>query len=242
MTQTDQWRQTPDGIWWFAGADGHWHPSTTSPSSPTSTARPAQSWSTTEAGAWAAIAGGVLMAVSAFLPWVTAHALFVSIDRNAFQLGNQDGFSADGPVLLGLAVLTILVGITRLLGTSMPRYLQRSSIVTGIGAGVVVINRAPSIHDQTQHLNRLGDGLVSASIGYGLWVAAVAGVIAVVGGLILRSNHGPQSVQTVNPPQQPRNGRVVENGAFVTAEAKRSSLPQRGWEPWDKRPFRPPQL
>jgi hypothetical protein len=171
--------QSPDLKYWQGSG------SAAAPAPPATT-RPS-STSTVPVGAWMAITGGALMAVSAFLPWVSAQAAFASISRNAFQLGNGNGFSADGLILVVLGLITVLVGITRLTKSAMPRYLQRSTIVTGIGPLLVAINRGPSIHSLVQHVNSSASGIVSASIGFGLWVAGLAGIIALVGGLILRS-------------------------------------------------------
>jgi hypothetical protein len=143
--------------------------------------------STGPAGAGFAIVGGVLMSVSAFSPWLTANALFVNVNRNAFQLGNDFRFSPDGLILIGLGLITIIVGMTRLASSTMPRYLQRSTIVTGIGALLVVLNREPAIHTLVSQVNKVDSGAASASIGYGLWVAGLAGAIAIAGGLILRA-------------------------------------------------------
>ena len=201
--QSNQWRQAPDGSWWFMGPDGQWHPSTAAPSAwdqpqstrpvtplvthpPTATTA-VRTTSTVPAGAWIAIVGGVLMAVSSFLPWMTAHVFLATINRNSFQLGNNFGFSPDGLILIGLGLVTVIVGITRLVGSAMPRYIQRSTIVTGIGALLVAINRGPSIHDLANNVSSASQGIASASIGYGLWIAGLAGVVAIVGGLVLRA-------------------------------------------------------
>lgn len=215
QSESAQWRQSPDGSWWFMGPDGQWHPSST-PVGPL-TAQPAPEAatdSTLPAGAWIAIAGGVLMGVSAFLPWMTAYALFGSLNRNSFQLGSRAGFSADGLVLVALGVLTVVVGVTRLIGSAMPKYLQRSTIVTGIGVLLLVINRAPSINSLSNQVGKSSKGMVSASIGYGLWVAAAAGVIAVVGGIILRSQpKGPGRLNDVE--FQAANGVVLSGPQMV---------------------------
>jgi hypothetical protein len=139
------------------------------------------------AGAGFAIAGGLLMGASAFLPWLTAHALVINVNRNAFQLGNRFGFSPDGLILIGLGVITITIGMARLARSTVPRYLQRSTIVTGLGALLIVFNREPPIHTVVRQLNKAGSGAVSASIGYGVWVACLAGAVAIIGGLILRA-------------------------------------------------------
>ncbi len=107
-------RQATDGEWQELREDGYWYPvegpaiheafvgsllSATPPSA-------APKNSTVPAGGWMAIIGGALMIVGAVLPWVTASAAFgVSLSRNAFQLGNNNGFSIDG-------VVAVIIGVS----------------------------------------------------------------------------------------------------------------------------------
>jgi hypothetical protein len=131
------------------------------------------------------------MGVGGLLPWLTARVDDgTTITRNAFQLGNNYGFSPDGGILILLGVITAVIGITRLTSSAMPKWLQRSPIGTGVGAVVVGLNRAPSIRDIANQVNN-SSLLVHASIGYGLWVTIVAGIIAVGAGIVLRSRTKP---------------------------------------------------
>jgi uncharacterized paraquat-inducible protein A len=139
------------------------------------------------AGAVITMFAGALMILGAFLPWMSAQAAFFSINRNSFQLGNQSGFSPDGVFLLVLGIVTILIGVSRSMRTALPAYIQRSPIITGIGAVVVALARVGSINHLVQQV-RTASSLASASIGFGLWLTIVAGVVAVVGGLALRSS------------------------------------------------------
>jgi hypothetical protein len=139
------------------------------------------------AGALITIFGGVLLVVSAFLPWMSAHLLIAPINRNAYQLGANGGFSADGLVLTLLGLVAILIGITRSQRATLPVYVGRSPIIVGIVGVIVPLARVGSIHDLVQQVNSNGSGLVSAAVGFGVWLAIFAGVITVIGGLALRS-------------------------------------------------------
>ncbi|MGH9107971.1 MAG: hypothetical protein ACRDY3_00645 [Acidimicrobiales bacterium] len=109
------------------------------------------------------------------------------ITRNAFQLGKDASFSADGLVLLLLGVVVALIGVVRLTSSSMPRWIQSSTIAPGIVAVLVCLNRLPALHSTAGKLNTSTAGIVAASTGFGVWVAIVGGALAIVAGLILRS-------------------------------------------------------
>jgi hypothetical protein len=212
-----EWRQSPDGDWWFRGPDGAWHPGDIGPEErPASDlARPpaAPNWgpgsgtstlpkapplppadavqssdpSTLAAGAWLAIIAGVLAVVGSFLPWEHFSALFVTVNRNGFQLGANEGFSVDGLIILLLGMVTVIIGITKLTRTVAPRFLQRSSIVTGIAIAVVAALEISPIRQNIRTVENASSA-ASGSVGFGLWLAIISGVVAVVAGLMIRSN------------------------------------------------------
>jgi hypothetical protein len=152
------------------------------------------------------------------MPWVTATALGISISRDGFQLGDRDALSFDGPVLLLLGIVTIVIGVSRLTKTAVPRFLQRSSIVTGVAAALVLVNRYPGIHDLVNQVNSSDD---LASIGYGFWVCAAGALAAFIGGLVLRSANR-QATTELN------DQGIISEAEF---EAQRSRLPGSGTEP-----------
>jgi len=166
---------------------------------------PPASSSTLQAGAWLSVMSGVLMAVSAFLPWFTASLLGVTLNRNAFQLGANDGFSADGVILVVFGVITVLIGITRLSRSSMPRFVQRSPIITGIVSAAVAGDRIPSVNSLIHNIQN-SDSSIVASFGIGLYLAFVAGGVSIIGGLVLRSKrNAPTLIPTANE-------RVISEG------------------------------
>jgi len=137
------------------------------------------------AGALITIFGGVLLIVSAFLPWLSAQAFVASVSRNAFQLGDQMGFSPDGLVLVLLGLVAVLIGATRLMKASLPRWVQRSPIIVGIGALLVPISEVGAINDLARQVSTASD-LATASVGFGVWLAILAAAVTVVGGFVLR--------------------------------------------------------
>jgi RNA polymerase subunit RPABC4/transcription elongation factor Spt4 len=138
---------------------------------------------TLPAGAWLALAGGILMAVGSFLPWMQASAFFVTLHRNGMQMGDNMGFSVDGVVTLVLGVFTCVIGLSRLLHFSMPSFLYRSSVATGLIAGAITVYDATQIHT---FVASIGGENVAASLGYGLWVLLVGAALAILGGFVVR--------------------------------------------------------
>ena len=146
---------------------------------------PLPSASTTPAGAWLTIAAGILLGVGTILPWGTATTGLGGVTRNGFQLGNNYSLTIDGPIVLMLGVITLVIGITRLTGNTMPSFIQRSSIITGLGAAFVVGSNYSGLHDWAQSIN--ANQYLSAAIGYGFWICSVGVLLSIVGGFVLRS-------------------------------------------------------
>jgi uncharacterized integral membrane protein len=148
-----------------------------------------------KAGAWIALAGGFILAISGFLPWFTASVLAESVSRNGMQLGQGDSFSVDGLLMLLLGLVTVVIAISRLANFPVPRWLQRSPVVVGIVAAVIAGSDIPSINDLVNSV-RSSSSLATASVGFGVYVAIASGVVAAVGGLMLR----PPKVQQRQTP------------------------------------------
>ncbi len=169
------------------------------------------------AGAVITICGGLLAILSAFLPWIAVHAFVLTINRNAFQLGADMGFSADGLVLLLLGLVAVLIGITRAARASMPAFVQRSPIILGIALAILPANRVGSINDVAQRVSATSS-LASASIGFGLWLAFFAAAITLIGGLVLRSKATAVSeVAATGVTATPPDSSAAETAAPDTA-------------------------
>lgn len=190
MTDAD-YRQAPDGSWWFRGPDNQWHPeqdrpdvvaSVQPPASPANVAGASQ----VPVGAWLAVVAGGLAALASFLPWVHFTTGLVSLDRNGWQLGNGLSFSIDGAIILILGLATLVIGIAKLTRSATPRYMQSSPIVTGIAIAAVPLLELSSIHTLIRNASS-ADSYLVGSVGFGLWLAVAAGAIAIISGFILRS-------------------------------------------------------
>jgi hypothetical protein len=175
-------RVIPPGYW--RSGDGRLYPLApgTMPHTPAAAPR-THAGSTVPAGGWFAIVGGGLLTIGPLLPWVTVG--LGAVTRNGFQLGQNDTITPDGPIVLILGIVTIVAGIVRLTGSLMPGWIQRSPVVTGIGAGLVLWANWSGL----QHLVRTIQGAgITAAVGYGYWICAVGAAVAVIAGLVLQSN------------------------------------------------------
>jgi len=128
------------------------------------------------------------MVIGAFLPWWHVTSGAFTVDRNGFQLGVNESFSIDGAIAVGLAVVAILIGITRLTRSSLPSLFQRSPIIVAVGAGISLFSSVQGIRDT--HLSGTTiDGIQIAAptstVGYGVWIVGIGIVLIFLGGLIL---------------------------------------------------------
>lgn len=140
-------------------------------------------------GACLSMGAGALIAVGMFLPWISLAVLGRSgPSRNAFQLGAVNvTFSIDSVIALALGVVAVVVGIAGLTNSALPRFIQRSPIMVGIGAGVLAATRLPELNALVNNANTALKRLGSATIGPGFYMVAVGAGLAVIAGLILRS-------------------------------------------------------
>jgi len=215
MADQTQWRQDDRGNWQYRASDGYWYAGEGPPAPGLQQDTQSGQWyqqapdgtlhtygpspgegddgydrdqpvTAGPVGAWFAIIAGVLLTISAFLPWLSASSSLASISRSGFQLGANDGFSADGVIALALGVVTVGIGIARLTNSRMPRWLTRSTIVTGIGAGLLFASDIGSVVAWERGINDAHPQLFTAQVGIGLILLAVAAGVAVVAGLVLR--------------------------------------------------------
>jgi hypothetical protein len=111
------------------------------------------------------LALAALTAAGSLLPWATITAPFVGTI-------NVPGTDGDGLITLGLAVLLATFAAVR-----RYRWAAAAAAVAGLVALVSVGNVADAARSAE------ADGIVTASVGAGLWVVLLASLIAVVVGL-----------------------------------------------------------
>jgi hypothetical protein len=198
---------TPQGPGRWAASDGKWYPpEAASPSPPPPTSRPlasvgtigsppfralptspvrhtVPSGSASRVGSFLAMAAGALVAASAFLPWISNSSASVGGAgvRDAFQLGSLASFGIDGELLVVFGAVMVAAGIARLVKGETLWWMSSAVITLGIFTIVLCVD-----HYVAQGaFSALDNG---TSVGYGLFVALVGGILAFVSGIFLRAS------------------------------------------------------
>lgn len=177
---------------WWQAADGLWYDPHRAPGDKWDTARPA-AWPTTQPtpgppspetrqASWIVILGGVVTTVSAFLPWMTATAYGTTFQRNSLQMGANSSLSWDGIAILALGLVSVLIGISRLAQFPMPDLLAHSPTIPGLG--IMGMAAYDGYKITVNWVNPHPD--LDLSVGYGVWVCGIAGLVVLAGGLSLR--------------------------------------------------------
>jgi hypothetical protein len=124
--------------------------------------------------AWGAIAGGAMLLVGSFLPWITVSTIFGTISRSGVDR------NGDGLISAGLGVAAGIIGYFMLNRGSWSRGASVALVVIAAVAGLLVF------FDGQDIAGRLGEfdaeaGL--ASVGIGLWVVGAAAFVSGASGL-----------------------------------------------------------
>jgi hypothetical protein len=134
-------------------------------------------------GAWLTLFGGILMVAGTFTPWTQEVFAGTIVSRNGMQLGGNLAFSVEGFFTLLLGLITCLIGIRGLQRFQMTKWLQNSSIVTGIATALLVIGAIIGTHSSVA-----GEYAGNASYGFGLGLLVLGCAFAIGGGFIMRAN------------------------------------------------------
>lgn len=191
-------RQAPTGEWQYQGDNGSWYDEPEAGAAPPAgapTPVPPVEYveprsSATPVGALMTILGSVVVGVATLLPWATESIGFVSISRNAFQLGDHESVTYVGPVLVVLAAVGVIIGTTRLAGVLLPRGMQASLVVLGVAIVLVIAFSYPTRPSGLS--SSIAGVLVSFAVGFGFWLCLVGGAIIVLGGVVMLSKPNPE--------------------------------------------------
>lgn len=135
------------------------------------------------AGATMAGIGGLLMILGSLLPWLVA----VNVVRGAARIDELQGDNGSFILILGAA--TLLVAVARLAWRRTPEIVRRSSIATGIAAGLVTTANYLSIRGGAAELaTRPGRNVTL--VGTGFWAILAGATLAIAGGLL--SSNDPE--------------------------------------------------
>lgn len=179
-----QWRESTSGERQFLAGDGYWYPEGAPVRPPVAVYQRPKNTAERSYGSIITILGGALVLVGTCLPWQTVHVGTASASRNALQLGPDGSTSFNGFAVLFMGAVLVVAGITRMLYRSGPtRFFKGSAIVAGIVAAAEIAWLGHSIN-RLDSKAASASGLVSAHIGYGLYVAGFGAVLGIGGGLI----------------------------------------------------------
>jgi hypothetical protein len=124
--------------------------------------------------ALATIIGGGLVAVGAFLPWITTASAV---------LGNWTGIDlGDGLIVVGLGAVIAVIGLREVVaaGSRLSRRAAMGLAALAIGVGAFEAGAA------SDRIKTLDDSMrPGASIGSGIYLLIAGGVVALVGGSLL---------------------------------------------------------
>lgn len=127
-------------------------------------------------GAALVVTGGALGVIGSFLPWIQATAAFVgTISRNGLDGGG------DGTITLVAGIVIGLFGIARL-ARSGSATLAR--LVGGLAAVAMAGLAILDIGDVSNRVANLGSTLATGSVGMGLYVIVIGGVLGTLGSLL----------------------------------------------------------
>jgi hypothetical protein len=130
-------------------------------------------------GGWLVLAGGILVVVGVFLPWITVSGLGGSTSVTGLD-GNEWGF-----LILGGFAIARGLSITR---PDMFRFTLGTPLIGGVILVVLVVARWGDLQDILTTA-RANAG-VTASLGIGIWSVIVGTACVVLGGLTLLRRPG----------------------------------------------------
>lgn len=168
-------------------------------------------------GGWWLVAGGGLIALGSFLPWITVSTAFGTISRSGLDGG-------DGAVTLVCGTAIGVIGGYIVSGRSLTRGTR---IVLWIALVVAAVVWGLDFVDIRDRVASVDSEFALGGVGSGMWVMAVGGVVALVGlfSLPMGPPAPPPSATTDELEQLERIGELWATGEltdeeFQTAKAK----------------------
>jgi hypothetical protein len=153
----------------------------------------------------AALLAGLATVAASFLPWIQIEiAGHSGPGSQATGLGGRDGVT-----VLVVGAVAGLIGILLLAGRG-DAWLKLGLFVTGSVVTIIGIVDIVDVQNKADVLERrygVREGVVTASVGIGLWVVLVAGVVLLAAGLLARRavliENGVDAAPAVSSPVSP---------------------------------------
>ena len=127
---------------------------------------------------WLVITGGLVIALSSLLPWISWTAFVHIVNQTAWQLGNH---FEDGLIVLLIGFIIVILGIAHLTSWLLKQFATRFTItflvicLAGISVEYAKLSSLANLHGAAENWNAgLGywlcvPGIVSALIGAVSW-------------------------------------------------------------------------
>lgn len=174
-----------------------------------------QDGSSTPMGAMLAVAGGVLLAIGSVLTWakasldIDAFAKALGVDPAQLQgaVGETSQVvsgtsTSDGKLALACGLVAVILGVVAYSKRDRWKTLGVVTMIAGlVGGGIALydITKKDDVLSEAKEavgptLASIGldtsilDGIFKVSLGIGIWVAVLGGIVALLGGLMMMMN------------------------------------------------------
>jgi hypothetical protein len=155
-----------------------------------------------------ALAGGLLAAGAAYLPWIV-----IEIAGRSGPGSHASGLDGrDGVTVLVVGLLAVAVGVVLATGRGYV-WLKMAMFATGGIVTVIGIVDLIDVHAKAEALERrfgIPQGVVTATAGVGLWLVVVAGVMMLVAGLVARRSEASLPQLPPAPPPVPDSDAAAQ--------------------------------
>jgi hypothetical protein len=171
----------------------------------------------------AIVAGGLVISVGTFLPWITLLAPFVGRITKSGMEGR------DGPILLFLGLAIASLGFICLKRPKVAWAVLIGAVVSGVAVGFEFSSANSAVQSATTQFS-------SAALGSGLWVMALGTLAAALGALAVLEllpkglTQGPSPITPVRIPRP-----ALDGGAPRPPEPPKSGPPLCDMCPADER-------
>jgi hypothetical protein len=162
-----------------------------------------------------AIAGGSLIVLGAFLPWVKATAAFLgTVTRSGMEGGDGPIFLIAGFIIAGIGLWSIM---------ARPTVAPALLILGGLAVGGLTLLE---YNEVSNRVGGLGSSLATASVGAGIWSLFAGAAASLVAGLILVGQRTatplmPDAPAVPSAPMTPTTGPGAARGCPHCKEAMR---------------------
>lgn len=174
------------------------------------------------AAAAVALIAGLLIAVGAFLPWISATSGFGSVSRSGME-------GPDGLLAVGAGVVAAVSGLAGL-SSARPKAAGVGPLIGGIVGGFIALANYLDVADRVSGINTEFGEFGFASVGAGIWTIGLGALLALFAGIgMLRGPTGtvPSATSSVSTRECPHCREQMRRDASVCPHCQRESTAWR---------------